>query len=261
MFLKIIVAVFVFMNIFFFLALIKKKFSVVDIAWGLGFVLIAFISYFEHPLSTKNALLLLTTSAWGLRLGLYILVRSKGAPEDPRYTKLRNEWKPNENLQAYLKVFLLQGFLMCIVSLPVSIGMIQSDRELEWYNYLGLIIWILGFSLEVWSDLHLANFKKKPENKGKLCTTGPWKISRYPNYLGEISLWYGVYFIALGHLSWWTIVGPVVINLMILKVSGIPPQEEREIERKRPEYADYARRVPRLLPFKTPNNTRPPWEI
>ncbi len=132
MFLKIIVAVFVFMNIFFFMALIKKKFSVVDIGWGLGFILISLISYFHHPMSIKNAILLLVATAWGLRLGLYIFIRGKDQPEDPRYTKLRQEWEPHPNLHAYFKVFLLQGAFMCIVSLPISAGMSQEDKNLSW---------------------------------------------------------------------------------------------------------------------------------
>ena len=253
---KIIVAIFVFVNIFFLVAVIKRKFSVIDIGWGLGFIVVAMISYFHHPMSVKNALLLLVTTAWGLRLGLYILLRSKGHPEDPRYTKLRHEWGANANLQAYLKVFLLQGFFMFIVSLPITVGMAQEDKDLNLINYAGLVLWFFGFILEVSSDAYLNWFKKQPENNGKLCTTGPWKICRYPNYLGEISLWYGIFFLGLGSSSWWTIIGPLLINVLILKFSGVPPQEERN--KNRPEYADFARRTPRLLPFKTTKNTTPP---
>lgn len=253
---KIILAIFIFVNIFFIIAVIKRKFSVIDIGWGLGFILVAMISYFHYPLSLKNALLLLVTTAWGLRLGLYIFIRSKGQPEDARYTKLRKEWEPHANFQAYLKVFLLQGFFMFLVSLPISVGMSQEDKELTVLNYAGLILWLLGFLLEVSSDTYLNWFKSQPANKGKLCTGGPWRICRFPNYLGEIALWYGVYFLAFGSSSWWTIIGPLLINILIVKFSGIGPQEERN--KTRPEYADFARRVPRLLPFKTKNNTTPP---
>jgi steroid 5-alpha reductase family enzyme len=256
LFLKISVAVFIFMNIFYLMAIIKKKYSVIDIGWGLGFILIALVSYFHHPMSVKNAVLLLVVTAWGLRLGVHILIRSKGQPEDPRYTKMRNEWGDHANGQAYFKIFLMQGLFMMIVSLPISVGMIQEDHSLMWFNYAGLIIWLTGFALEIWSDFYLEWFLKQPANKGKLCTTGPWRICRYPNYLGEISLWYGVYLLALGGLSWWTIVGPVLLNLLILKVSGVSLGEERK--KKKPEYAAYARQTPRLLPFKTRGNTTPP---
>ncbi len=244
------------MNFFFLIAVIKKKFSVIDIGWGLGFILVALISYFHHPMSVKNAVLLLVVTAWGLRLAVYILLRSKGQPEDPRYTKMRNEWEPKANLHAYFKVFLLQGLFMLIISLPVSVGMMQENQSLTWINYLGVAVWFAGFALEVVSDAYLAWFIKQPQNKGKLCTTGPWRICRYPNYLGEISCWYGVYLLALGNLSWWTIIGPIMINLLIIKLSGVSLGEERK--KNKPGYAEYARRTPRVLPFKTNSNTTPP---
>ncbi len=248
MLLKIIAAVFIFVNAFFLVSLIKKKFSVIDIAWGLGFILISMISYFHYPLSMKNAIMLLAVTVWGLRLALHIFVRSRGEGEDPRYTKLREEWQPHPNVHAYFKVFILQGIMMCVVSLPIWVGMIQEDKELSAVNVAGLILWGLGFVLETWSDAYLNWFKKQPDNKGKQCMSGPWKICRYPNYLGEISLWYGIYFLSLGSQNWWTIIGPGVINFLIVKFSGIPPQEERNF--KKPGYAEYASRVPRLLPFK-----------
>jgi steroid 5-alpha reductase family enzyme len=247
-YLKIMAAVFIFVNVFFIVAVIKRKFSVIDIGWGPGFILISLISYFHYPLSMKNALLLLAVTIWGLRLGLYIYMRSRGEGEDPRYTKLRREWEPHSNLQAYFKVFILQGFMMCVVSLPIWMGMAQEDKTLSLINIFGFFLWFAGFALEVWSDAYLNKFKKQPENKGKLCTSGPWRICRYPNYLGEIALWYGIYLLSLGSSNWWTVAGPMVINILIVKFSGIPPQEERN--QRRPEYAAYAARVPRLLPFK-----------
>jgi steroid 5-alpha reductase family enzyme len=218
-----------------------------DIGWGLGFILIALISYLKNPPDLKNVLLLMVVTSWGLRLALYIFSRSRGKEEDPRYTKLRNAWKPHENLQAYIKVFLFQGFLMLIVSLPVSVGMSAGEGNVSLINWLGLLIWSGGFLFEVWSDNYLRWWKSQPENEGKICTTGPWKLCRFPNYFGEVSLWYGVYFLAFDFNIAWTIIGPFTLNFFILKVTGVPLLEERYQDRQ--AYQDYAKRVPRFIPF------------
>jgi steroid 5-alpha reductase family enzyme len=106
----------------------------------------------------------------------------------------------------------------------------------------------MGFGLEVTADLYLAWFKKQAHNKGKICTTGPWKICRFPNYLGEVTLWYGVYLICLNEHSWMTIIGPLAIHFLIVNISGIPFLEKRYQER--PEYKEYSKRVPRFFPLR-----------
>jgi steroid 5-alpha reductase family enzyme len=248
MFFKVTIGVLVLIHLFYLIALIKRNFAVMDIAWGLGFILISLISYMHYPLSFKNAILMTVVSLWGARLAIYIYSRSRGQPEDPRYNKYRKEWGKTANLQAYLKVFLFQGFLMLVVSLPITFGMRLESSSITLINWLGLILWMSGFTLEVYADAYMSWYRKQPRHKGQLCTSGPWKICRFPNYLGEISLWYGVYFLAFAPSLWWTIIGPLAINLLILKVTGVPLLEERY--KKRPGYEGYAARVPRLLPFK-----------
>lgn len=245
----VIICVLVFIHIFFLIALLTKKFSVMDIAWGLGFVVIAIVAYLSRPLHLKNALLLAIVTMWGLRLSFHIFKRSLGQPEDFRYAQLRAEWGKSANLQAYLKVFLFQGLLMLVVSLPIIFGM---GTELSIINWIGLGIWIFGFAIEVYSDAYLKKYKADPANKGKICMSGPWTLCRFPNYFGEITLWYGVYGLAVTSTSIWTIIGPVVLNIFILKVTGVPFLEEKY--KKRAEYHQYAAKVPRLLPFSPPNS-------
>lgn len=243
-----LLSVFIFVNIFYLVAVTKKNFSVIDIGWGLGFIVIALSSYFQNPLGLKNAIILLVVTAWGIRLSFYLFRRNIKLPEDHRYTKMRNEWGKSANLQAYFKVFLLQGSLMGVIGLPIIFGMRTLEQELSLINKIGLVIWFAGLSFEAYSDAYLSWFKSKPTNKGKLCMSGPWTICRFPNYLGEITLWYGIYLLCLSSTSWWTLLGPLTINFFIVKVSGIPLTEKRYQDR--PEYQAYATRVPRLLPFK-----------
>lgn len=115
----------------------------IDIGWGLGFIVIALVSYMHHLISFKNTLLLIVVAIWGLRLAIYIIWRSRGKLEDPRYTKFGHEWQPRPNLQAYFKVFLFQGLLMMIVNLPLSVGMAQNSQHITILNWLGLMLWIV----------------------------------------------------------------------------------------------------------------------
>lgn len=247
---SIIFAVLILMHVYFLLAVFRKNFGLVDIAWGQGFILIALVSYFYHFNSVKNAVVLGLVLLWGLRLSLYLLSRNFRAPEDHRYQEMRAEWEPYANLHAYFKVFLFQGFLMLLISLPITAGMKEASPDLSWVNKLGVAIFFFGWIFESYSDHFLKKFKANPENKGKICMSGPWSISRFPNYFGEITLWYGIYLAAFEPSTWWTLVGPMTINFFILKVSGVPLLEKKYL--KRPEYLAYAARVPRLVPFTPP---------
>lgn len=250
MVIKIILAVLIFVHIFFIYGVLRKKFDIMDVAWPLGFILITQLAYLHHPLSFKNALILFIVAAWALRLALFIFARNQGKPEDPRYTKFRESWKPHENLQAYFKVFLFQAFLMLVVSLPIVMGITLEKNELTPLNWIGIFIWFFGLAFEVWADFYLMWFKRKPENKGKLCTSGPWSFCRFPNYFGEVLLWYGIYLICFDLSIAWTIIGPITLNLLILKVTGVPLMEERY--KNRTSYLEYSKRVPRFIPFTKP---------
>jgi steroid 5-alpha reductase family enzyme len=244
---SLIIAVLLFVHSFFLIALVRKNFSVIDVGWGPGIVLATLVAYLHYPLSLRNAVVLLAVTAWGLRLALYIYKRGLGKGEDPRYNKYRRLWAPRENLQAYFKVFLFQGCLMLVVSLPATAGMTVEAKELSLLNWTGLGIFLAGFGFEVSSDGYLKRWKSRPENRGKICTTGPWRLCRFPNYFGEVLLWYGIYLLAFTPATAWTILGPLAINVLILKVTGVPPLEERY--RDRPEYQAYAAVVPRFVPF------------
>ncbi len=254
MILSVLIAVMALMHFYFLLAVMKKNFGLVDIAWGQGFIVIALVSYFYHFNSIKNAVVLGLVLCWGLRLSLYLLSRNWKAPEDHRYLEMRASWGAHPNLHAYFKVFLLQGMLMLLISLPITAGMEKADQSLSLINKIGVAIFFFGWIFESYADRYLKKYKANPANKGIICMTGPWSLCRFPNYFGEITLWYGIYLAAFNPSTWWSILGPLTINFFILKVSGVPLLEKKYIQRK--EYLDYAARVPRLIPFTPPNKVK-----
>lgn len=207
----------------------RKDMSVVDAFWGLGFMAVAYHWFvrLDEPSLRQFAVVYLVT-LWGLRLAAHIFIRSAGKPEDPRYTAFRNDWKEKTWWLSYFKVFLLQGGLMLTISLPVLVILQDSSTTFTCINVIGLLLWFLGFAFETSADYQLYTFKKNPANKGKVMQSGLWYYSRHPNYFGEVCVWWGIFLISLGTSPWYiSIIGPILITYLLLRVSGITMMEKR----------------------------------
>jgi steroid 5-alpha reductase family enzyme len=232
---------------FYILAVIKKNLSVIDTAWGLGFVILALLGCLDSKFSNpKENLLLILTSLWGLRLAIFLHLRNHGKPEDFRYAQWRKEWGQRTNQIAYFKVYWLQYFLMLIVALPIIGSHHSAVRSLSFLNILGLFCWMLGMFWEVMADHQKNEFKKREENKNKFISSGLYKFSRHPNYFGETLLWWGIGLIGFNGSNYWIMMGPLFLNFLLLKVSGVPMLENRHKEN--PAYQEYALRTPKLIP-------------
>lgn len=243
------VAVFVYMTCIFVLALLKRDNSIVDVAWGIGFILVALLTFFLEPgLTWRHILVTVLVCIWGIRLALHIYFRNKGRGEDFRYAKWRNEWGKLFVLRSYLQVYLLQGILLLIISYPVMlVNRSKADRFTFW-DVVGIGVWLIGFFFEATGDYQLSKFKKNPSNKGKIMTRGLWSLSRHPNYFGEATLWWGIFLIALAVRNGWTaIIGPALITFLLLKVSGVTLLEKKYAGNQ--EFLDYARRTSPFIPW------------
>lgn len=229
----ILALLFVYMSLFYLMALKTRNYSLVDIAWPFGFLISSFVS---------KTVVSFFVVLWSLRLGYHLGKRNINAPEDPRYTKYRLKWGKRSDLNAFIYFFMFQGLLIYLISAPIIFG--KNDlTELSFINYIGMAIFGCGLILETYSDHYLKKFKR--QHPHQLCLTGPWKLCRFPNYLGEIVLWYGLYLISFSSENWWTILSPILLNILMVKLTGIPPLEEKY--RLRPEYKKYASKTPRLL--------------
>lgn len=231
-------------------SLVVKNSSIVDIFWGPGFVLIAWLVFTvtSQGYLPRRQLIVTLVTIWGLRLALHIGIRNWGKPEDFRYAKWREENGPSWWWVSFFKVFLLQGFLMWIISAPLIAAQTSGfPAILTPLDYIGASLWTFGLLFETIGDLQLTRFKADPSNKGKLLTTGLWKYTRHPNYFGEAVLWWGYYLIALVSGSWWTIFSPVLMTFLLLKVSGVA-MLERTMKSK-PGYEAYMRRTNAFVPW------------
>ncbi len=251
--------IFLFMCYVFILAQIFKNNSIVDIFWGLGFVVVIIYftlnsnSYIERQavLLTKH-LVNLCVIIWGLRLAVYIYTRNKGKGEDWRYINFRKLWTKHnipQWLGAFLQVFMLQGFFMFIVSLPV-IHVNASFSGINFLTIVGLIIWIIGFVFEALGDYQLAAFKKNLQNKGKIMRYGLWKYTRHPNYFGEMTMWWGIWLMSVNFFTpvqtIISIISPLTITWLLTKVSGVPMLESKY--KNDAEYMEYVKNTPSFFP-------------
>ena len=246
----IFILIFAYASVWYGLSLLLKNSGIADIAWGLGFCLIAAYCWITvEPTFPGAFVVLIMVFLWGFRLAGYIFWRGLGKAEDWRYKKWRDDWGKTFYVRSYLQVFLLQGFLMILVSFPV-INIITSQgapSELGWVEVLGVGLWLIGFLWETISDFQLYFFKKNPANKGKIMTTGLWAYSRHPNYFGEILLWFGVLIFSLPYGNQLTsLFGFLVITFLVVKVSGVAMLEKKYVDNE--DYQDYIKRTWALIP-------------
>lgn len=239
---------FVFVNIWFVISLITKRNDVADIAWGLGFILLTWCSFFiAAKYGTRGILTGLLISIWGIRLAWHIHTRNKGKDEDYRYLAWRKQWGKWFLLRSYFQVFILQGFFLYLIISPVLRINKSEDTPLIWLDILGLTIWLIGFYFEAVGDAQLVRFKKNAANKGKLLQDGLWAYTRHPNYFGEVVQWWGIGIIAVSVKDGWMgMIGPLTITFLILKVSGIP-MLEKNME-SHPDFKNYKEKTNAFFP-------------
>jgi steroid 5-alpha reductase family enzyme len=243
------ICVFLYMSLIFILAWIKKDNSIVDIAWGIGFILVAMLTFFlETAFVTRHVLATALILIWGARLATYIAIRNRGRGEDFRYAQWRKDWGKWFFFRSFFQIYMLQGFLLLIISYPVMLINHSNEAGIEFLDILGLIIWLEGFFFEAMGDHQLSRFKRKAKNKGKIMTQGLWRYTRHPNYFGETAMWWGIFLIALSVKNGWTaIVSPLLITFLLLKVSGITMLEKKYVGNK--EFEEYAKRTSAFLPW------------
>jgi steroid 5-alpha reductase family enzyme len=239
-----------FMTILWMISLILKNSSIVDIFWGAGFVFSNVVYFFLTPDGSPARKWLITAmlTLWGLRLSFYILSRNWRKPEDFRYQKWRQESGKNWWWFSFFKVFLLQGILMWIISAPLLSAHYSADpARLMLLDYLGILVFLIGFFFESVGDLQLARFKSDPANKGKLMDQGVWHFTRHPNYFGDSAQWWGFFLVSASAGGWWSIFSPILMTFLLVKVSGVALLE-KSLD-ARPGFLEYTQTTSAFLPW------------
>ncbi len=231
-----------FMTILWLISLFLKNSSIVDIFWGAGFVMTNWIYFASAPegFPARKWLISILVTIWGLRLTFYILRRNWGKSEDFRYQAMRVKAGRTWWWQSFLKVFLFQGVIMWVIGAPLLFPHYHATPDrLIVLDYAGIAIWVIGFFFEAIGDWQLARFKADPGNKEKLLITGVWRYTRHPNYFGDAAQWWGYFLIAASTpWGWVTIFSPVLMTLLLLRVTGVALLE-KSLKEAKPGYEEY----------------------
>ncbi len=244
-------AILVYVTLIWLLSLPLKNSSIVDVFWGPGFMLangVAFVLGIEGWL-TRKWLVTLLVCVWALRLAIYIFWRNHGKGEDFRYRAWREANPKNWWWLSFFKVFLLQGVMMWLISIPLLAAQFYAaPSRLVWLDYLGAALWVIGFFFEAIGDAQMFRFKSNPANRGKLMNSGLWHYTRHPNYFGEAVQWWGFFFIAAATGAYWTIFSPIIITALLFKVSGVA-MLEKTLQNTKPGYGEYQQNTNAFLPW------------
>jgi len=236
-------------------SLVRHDVSIADSLWPM-FILLATATYaIVAPQTGPRAAVVITLIAvWALRLATHITWRSWGEPEDRRYQAMRARNEPHFGWKSLVLVFGLQAALAWVVSMSALAALI-NPRPWNWIDTLGVGVVVFGAAFEAVADLQLARFKADPAHRGRVMGRGLWRTSRHPNYFGEFCVWWGIYLIALSTQAWWAIASPVLMTVLLLKVSGVALLEH-DITERRPGYREYIARTNAFFPGR-PRQTQP----
>lgn len=227
--------------------------SFIDAWWALGIVVLAWATFLQAPPPASHALALVAlATAWGLRLGVYLLRRWRDHGKDRRYAAL--EARAHQNGMAFatfsaLWVFGPQMLLQFVVALPAMLGQLTERETFGWLGWCGVSLSAFGIAYEAIADWQLTRFKAHPANAGKVMDRGLWRYSRHPNYFGDMCAWSGMYAIAAdaGH-ALWALPGPLLLTFLLTRVSGAPTTEPH-LGRTKPEYEAYKARTSAFIPW------------
>ena len=241
----------VLMTLLWLVSLALKNSSIVDIFWGTGFVVTAWVALALTPggFADRKWLLVVLTTIWGLRLSIYILSRNFGKPEDFRYQVWRKGAGAAWWWRSFFKVFLLQGILMWIIAAPLLAAQVSAvPHQFTLFDYAAIPVWIVGFFFEALGDWELAQFKAIPGNKGKVMSSGVWHYTRHPNYFGDAMQWWAFYLVAIAAGGWWTIFSPLIMTGLLMRVSGVTLLE-KTLQETKPGYKEYAETTREFVPW------------
>jgi len=229
----------------------RRDVSIVDVCWSLAVLAAAGVyASGADELTLRRSVVLVAVFLWAIRLAGYLAWRGWGAAEDKRYRAMRAR-RPRFRWTSLFVVFWLQAVLAWIVALPLLAVMhVEDPGGPGLLDALGALLFLVGFGFEAAGDWQMARFKADPANRGgRVCDRGLWRLTRHPNYFGEAVLWWGLWCVAgAAPGAQWTVVGPLLLTWLLLRVSGVRLLES-DLLREKPAYRDYVARTSAFLPM------------
>lgn len=239
------------MTILWVISIYIRNVSIVDLFWGVCFMLSALVYFvLTDGKGIREIVLLTLVSLWGLRLSIYLAWRNFGKGEDFRYREFRRQYGEHRYWWiSYFQTFLLQGILMWLISAPLLGAQYgSSEHSLSILDFVGIITWIIGITFEAGGDWQLARFMANPANKGKVLNAGFWRYTRHPNYFGDAAIWWGFALFSVSAGSYLPILGSLLMTALIIKVSGVALLE-KTLKSDKPDYHIYVQNTSAFIPW------------
>ncbi|MEO7386161.1 MAG: DUF1295 domain-containing protein [Gammaproteobacteria bacterium] len=229
-----------------------RNVAIVDVFWslavaGAGLTWLVQAWVLQAEASPRGGLAVLLAVLWAARLALHIFWRARGRPEDRRYREIRARNEPGFAYKSLYLVFGLQALLAWVIAMPLF-GATLDPRPLGTLDAGAALLWLAGFLLQAIADFQMARFQRGPAAENAVMDRGLWRYSRHPNYFGEALMWWSLWLIAAAGGAWWTGIGPLLLTVLLLKVSGVA-LTEKDIANRRPKYRDYIRRTSAFVPL------------
>jgi len=246
-----LVVIMVIMTVLWIVSVIIRNASIVDIFWGLGFVITCGFYFIRSDGNESRKIILMSlTAIWGLRLSIYLAWRNLGKGEDFRYREFRRKYGENRYWWiSFFQTFLLQGLLMWLISAPLLGAQFYGhDSNPGIIDLAGMVLWITGFTFETGGDIQLALFKADPANKGKVLNKGFWHYTRHPNYFGDSAVWWGYGLICMAAGSYLPMLSSLLMTALIVKVSGVALLE-KTLKEEKPQYREYVEKTSSFFPW------------
>lgn len=238
----------IYVHLVFALSLWLRRNDIADIAWGMGYLLVCAGFSITYPISHTALIVYAVITVWSLRLSFHIGLRNRGAAEDFRYRKWREEWGPHFFWRSWLQVFVLQGFFLLVIAAPLVVAASAPEQPLSLLSWIGLALWVIGFLFQAIGDWQLQVFRKNKKSKDAILQTGLWKFSRHPNYFGEALMWWGIWLMVRPlENGAWAIVSPVLITYLLRWVSGVPMLEKKY--ENNPAFREYQKKTSAFIPW------------
>lgn len=244
-----VVIIFLIQWVAFIFAFAKQTEKFFDLTGGLTYIsVISIAAILSKELDARTLILWALVVIWAARLASFLFGRIHKAGKDDRF----DEIKPS--FFRFLNTWTIQGLWVTFTMAAALIAITTTPRkELDVFAWIGLVVWIIGFALEVTADSQKSKFNADPNNAGKFINVGLWSRSRHPNYFGEITLWIGVLIIAIPVLQGWqwvALISPIFVTLLLTRVSGVPLLEKKADKKwgGQPDYEEYKKKTPVLIP-------------
>jgi len=246
-----LILIVIFFSFIWLLSIPLKNVGIVYILWGIGFVLVNLFYFLSAENNyLRNYILLALISIWGLRLSIHVFLRNKRKEEDFRYGKFRKKFGPKKYWWfSFFQVFMLHGILIWIISAPLlAVHYYSKEPELNYFDYLAITIWCIGFIFEAGGDFQPARFKSNPLDKVKVLRTGFWKYIRHPKYFGDATVWWGYAFFSIAAAIYWPVISALIMILLLLNVSGVA-MLGKTLKLQKPDYKNYVNTTSSFFPW------------